>query len=131
MRNVRWHEERQERAAAAAERLGRLARKEIDRAFVFEKKAQHHRLESRQAERKGHHKKAAKEAALAEAAHKKYQSAMARSSRLAEQASKVRLAGSKYGRAKTRIGVYDSARGWSDRDMRANQVRPVSKSRSR
>jgi hypothetical protein len=41
-----------------------------------------------------------------------------RAKRMVDSASVRRASGNRYGRAKTRIGVYDPARGWSDRDRR-------------
>lgn len=100
-KNVRWYETRQDRASDRAERLGRAALRLQNRAFDLEAKARVTKA-----------KKA--RAALEEQANRLHQ----RSRRLGDSARAARLESSRYGKAKAKVGKYDSVGGggWSDRD---------------
>ena len=105
-RNVRWHEDRQERAEATARRYAYRAKREIDRGIDLRNQA--YKLS------------AVKKAKLKEKLNKQADAALQRGRVWLDKADALRKASVKYGRAKSRIGVYDSegGRGWVDRDRR-------------
>lgn len=115
--NVRWHEDRQERARALADRYAYRAKRLADeasddmrRAAVLAKKV-----------------KTRKQAAVLEArAAQKF----ARVRILADRAAELRASGAKYGRAKARVGRYDTKDGgrWVDNDRVRTRRRRVRRS---
>lgn len=125
-RNVRWHEDRQDRASERAERLGRMAMKLLDRAFDLHAEAKGLRGQARRSKSERTKAKFEKQAEALEARARAFQ---ARSQRLGDQARAGRHASSRYGRAKTHIGIYNAEgrSGWSDRDRARKSRRPGSR----
>lgn len=103
-RNVRWFEDRQDRASDRAARLSRLSQRLMDRAIDLRNEA--YRMTK---------KKDAKKRAELEALAKRFE---ARAIRYSREIAPSRGASARYSRAKTKVGVYraEGSSGWTDRD---------------